>query len=77
LRLVLRCEECRGRIAWTTLVHALYFAAGYADTGWRWQGQRIPIRTRSRADALLVDVECFRCGWSGTYALAEALQVAS
>jgi hypothetical protein len=64
----LPCGECGKRIAWTTPVQLLFFGSGNVDNAWFWQGRRVPIQMRQEIDGqVVVDAQCFRCGWKTTY----------
>jgi len=70
---VLNCERCGRRIAWTTFVRALRFAAadpflaGESLRPWQWQGKGTPIRYYREGSEVFVDVDCRACGHRATY----------
>ena len=72
-RFVLNCERCGRRIAWTTFVRALRFAAadpflaGESLRPWQWQGKGTPIRYYREGSEVFVDVDCRACGHRATY----------
>jgi hypothetical protein len=70
-RETLQCEDCGRRIAWTTGRRI----ALEGQAAWRWQGEGVPIRYRivgeGREAGVVVDLECFSCGWSVSRSVLE------
>jgi hypothetical protein len=50
--------DVQGHARWTKRVPLGSFA------GWEWQTPVPPLHWRETPDGVLVDVECFNCGWA-------------